>query len=75
MPIVMSEEALQLAMQIAAEEGRGLSVFELRNIECGLHSGIPPCCVAFFDLHWKVRWTSWITNCAFILCRLRKWPA
>jgi hypothetical protein len=47
-PIVTSLEAQNLAQKIRATNPR-----DSETIECGLHSGIPPCCVFFFVKVWQ----------------------
>lgn len=50
MPIVVSDAAVRFARQVG-EAGLG----PLLDIHCGLHSGIPECCVFFFVKVWS-RW-------------------
>ncbi len=44
----ISRKALDLARQIGAYDP-----YDLVPINCGLHSGFPPCCVAFWWLLWQ----------------------
>jgi hypothetical protein len=46
-PVVISKEAQELAVEIGNTFG-----WALRAIECGLHSGYPRCCIHFFVEVW-----------------------
>jgi hypothetical protein len=47
MPIIVSQQALQFAGRIGVN-----SIGDVFTVHCGLHSGIPPCCVYFFVAYW-----------------------
>jgi len=40
------------AVRIPADLADHLACFA-RDVECGLHSGIPPCCVLFYVAEWR----------------------
>lgn len=44
-----SDEAHKLARRLAVDDN---DHSEMHMIECGLHSGLPPCCVSFFVKMW-----------------------
>jgi hypothetical protein len=48
MPIIISRQAQEFGREVGAND-----CFELVDIECGLHSGIPKCCVLFFVKVWR----------------------
>jgi hypothetical protein len=48
MPIVISKEAQRFAGEIGTAD-----VLDLMEIECGLHSGFPKCCILFFVKVWR----------------------
>lgn len=47
MPIVVSKEAIEFAEQL----GR-TTWADIYNINCGLHSGIPKCCILYYISSW-----------------------
>jgi hypothetical protein len=53
-PVIISKEAQELAVEIGDTSG-----WALRAIECGLHSGYPRCCVRYFV---EVRMPSYLSG-------------
>lgn len=51
MPVVISKRAQELAAKFCPEEMHNHEI--LRDVECGLHSGIPECCILFFVRVWS----------------------
>lgn len=47
MPIIISKKAQRFAKRIGVTSARGL-----RDVECGLHSNIPRCCIIFYIKAW-----------------------
>src|SRR5262245_51195025 len=54
MPIVVSKAAQRLGDEIGAQG----NLYLLALIECGLHSGIPRCCVTFYVTAWCPMWDA-----------------
>lgn len=52
------------ARELAAKLGIELDdKFRMHDIVCGLHSGIPPCCVAFFVMTWEpLMFEEWLAE-------------
>jgi hypothetical protein len=64
MPIIISKEAQQFAKEIGEDDP-----LALLDIECGMHSGFPRCCILFFVKVWR----NWMEqrDCALMDAYLR----
>src|SRR4051812_36420967 len=55
MPVIISKSAQNFASEIVQPDA-----VSLWHIECGLHSGFPRCCIAFFvKVWWRVSDDNW----------------